>query len=194
MQLPGNQFSDGALVHIVNRGNNQQPIFHSDEDYRWFTRKAVMLFENSKMKMVAYCLMPNHFHFFLQVSSAGDLSKYFQRLQLSYSKHFNRKYNLRGHLFEGNYRSIAISDEHHAIELVRYIFNNPVKSGLAIQPQDWEYSNYKNILSEIGVVQHFRPSTFLTEVFGTRAEFEEYLQNISDEFSRRLPTKLQLDS
>jgi len=98
--------------------------------------------------VIAYCLMPNHYHFLLRqdgLQSAGWLP---QRVFNSYTKAFNKRYGRTGTLLEGSYRAIHIDQESYLLHLCRYIHANPVRHGLVSDLAQWPYSNY---LEWIGV-------------------------------------------
>lgn len=139
-------FLKDTLTHIFNRGNNQMTLFRSKTDYRWLLNKAEKLNLYKEFHVIAYCLIPNHFHFYIKIKSEETTSEFFQRLQLSYSKYFNRKYERKGHVFEGRFKSKFIDIEEYAIYLSKYIHLNPVKAALVKRPEMWEFSNYCDVI------------------------------------------------
>jgi len=77
------------------------------------------------VELVAFALMPNHFHLIVYEKEANGISRYMQRVMLSYTKHFNTKYNQVGHLFEGPFKSVHIEDDQQLLYLSAYVHRNP---------------------------------------------------------------------
>ena len=100
------------------------------------------------MTPIAYCLMPNHYHFLVRQNGEHRAGLLPQRVFNSYTKAFNKRYGRSGTLFEGNYKVLAVEEESHLLHLCRYIHANPVKDGLVADPADWPYSNYREWVGE----------------------------------------------
>jgi len=160
MPYRGIHFIENSLVHIFNRGNNHMTLFETPEDYDWLINKTNALAIEKYFEIPAFCLMPNHYHFYLQLKTEGDLPKFFQRLQLAYAKYFNRRYGHSGHVFEGPFQSVLVDREEFAIHLSRYIHLNPVKAGLVQYPEQWKYSNYAMIIKQ-------KPAAFRQGFYGS---------------------------
>ncbi len=94
---------------------------------------------NNEITLLAYCLMPNHFHFFIKQKSAGSIDKFMNSLGTRYTMYFNKKYKRVGSLYQGVYKGILITNEEHYLYLTRYIH----AQALPIQP-----SSYKHYLKE----------------------------------------------
>jgi putative transposase len=132
----------GQYYHVYNRGVNRRPIFASEENYNFLLRRMKQFLPLYPIRVIAYSLMPNHYHFLVGVDKDGSLSPFFQRLFNSYSQAFNRQQNRTGTLFEGRAKSILIDESGYIYALVRYIHLNPVVAGLVSNPEDWHFSNY----------------------------------------------------
>lgn len=132
----------GEYYHVYNRGCNRQSIFVSDENYHYLLRQAERFLPNAAISIIAYCLMPNHYHFLIRSETDSAVARFIQRLFNSYTQAFNRQQNRSGTLFEGRAKSIWIDDEKYLIHLCRYIHLNPVASGFVSRPEDWQFSNY----------------------------------------------------
>jgi putative transposase len=136
------EFVSGSFYHIYNRGAHREPIFREEENYRFVLRKIKHYAGELDLTLIAYCLMPNHYHLLVRqngVQAAGLLP---QRVFNSYSKAYNKRYEHNGTLFESPYKAIQIERESHLLHLCRYIHANPVKDGLVCHPEEWPYSNY----------------------------------------------------
>jgi REP element-mobilizing transposase RayT len=137
--------------------------------------------------LIAYCLMPNHYHFLIRQD--GDLSAGLlpQRVFNSYSKAYNVRYQHSGTLFEGPYKVRQVDELSHLLHLCRYIHGNPVKDGFVSDPGDWPYSNYQEW---IGVRDGtLFDASFVREHFATPTEYRDFLL---DDLSRRdLPPEIK---
>lgn len=116
----------GAMYHITSRGNKRREIFCDDSDYEKFLKIINNGTDFFKVEVMAYCLMPNHFHFLLRTKK-GNLSRFMQWVNVSYTRYFNHKYKRAGHLMQGRYKSIIVGSEEYFLVLSRYIHLNPVK-------------------------------------------------------------------
>ena len=135
-------FAQGNTYHIYNRGVERQPIFREAENYLYAIRLLKKYTTELGVVIVAYCLMPNHYHFLLRQDGSQGAGLVPQRIFNSYSKAFNRRYRRTGTLFEGRYQAVHVDRDEYLLHLCRYIHANPVKAGLCSDPADWSYSNY----------------------------------------------------
>jgi putative transposase len=134
----------GQYYHLYNRGVNRQPIFCGQENWIYFLQKLRAYFQPDLAEIVAYCLMPNHYHI-LFYAKTDDIGKHIiHPLTVSYSKSFNRYNGRTGPLFEGSYKTILIDKDEYLIHLSKYIHLNPVTARLVSQPEDWLFSSYRD--------------------------------------------------
>ncbi|MBE8987284.1 REP-associated tyrosine transposase [Nostoc sp. LEGE 12450] len=131
----------GNFYHVYNRGNNRQKIFFERENYIYFVRLIREHLITNAVDLVAYCLMPNHYHFLVYLRDE-TLSEAMKSLSLSYTKAINKRFNRSGVLFQGRFQSIHILQTDYLLNLSRYIHLNPVKAELVQQPEEWEFSSY----------------------------------------------------
>ena len=180
------KYYPGGIYHIYNRGSHLDSIFREPENYLFVLRKIKKYSTELHLGLLAYCLMPNHFHFLVRQGGDQPAGLLSQRVFNSYSKAYNKRYQHSGTLFQGPYRVKQVVQTAHLLHLCRYIHANPVKDGLVSEPEDWSYSNY---LEWIGL----RDGTlvdrdFIHEYFnlpGLYADFvKDYLR------SRKLPPEL----
>ena len=111
---------------MVNRGNRREAIFRSDTDRQRFLGRLAEPPERFRTEVHAFVLMDNHYHLLLRTWDA-NLSEAIRWLQVSYSSVFNRAHRLRGHPFQGRFRSLLIEDQKGAVEVARYLHLNPVR-------------------------------------------------------------------
>lgn len=96
-----------------------------------------------EITLLAYCLMPNHFHFFVKQKSAGSIDKFMNSLGTRYTMYFNRKYDRVGSLYQGVYKAVSITTEPQFIYLSKYIHRQALAlQGEALQPQPSSYEDY----------------------------------------------------
>lgn len=146
----------GSYYHIYNRGINKQPIFFDEANYLYFLQQFKKYVCNY-VSVFAYCLMPNHFHFFLRiedqhsirtnVSNLNLVEKAFKDFFISYSKSINKRYNRTGALFQYKFKRKEVNDINHYTWLTYYIHSNPVHAGLCNHPREWKFSSYNAYLS-----------------------------------------------
>ena len=124
----------GHYYHTYNRGCNREPIFANDGNYRFLLRRAKLFLADYPLSVIAYCLMPNHYHFLLRPEDDEALSPFLQRLFNSYTQAFNKQQHRSGTLFEGRAKSVPVDSDQYVLYLCRYIHLNPVKAGLVADP------------------------------------------------------------
>jgi putative transposase len=134
--------------HIYNRGVNRGKIFFSDENYRYLLRLIRKNLPRYNIKIVAYCLLPNHYHLLLMPNTDNTLNLFMKSLFGSYVQGVNKQQNRLGPLFQGRYRHTLVDKDEYLIHLARYIHLNPVMAGLCDTPQEWKYTNYLDVTGE----------------------------------------------
>jgi len=136
---------EGALYHVISRGNNRQVIFRSEEDYAEFLKHLSRVKSRKTFNVYAYCLMPNHFHFLLQAGET-PIAVIMQRILTGYTRYFKKTYKHKGHVFQGRYKSIICEKESYLLELIRYIHLNPYRAKLVQRPSEWKWSGHGEYL------------------------------------------------
>lgn len=122
------------------RGVNGQDIFVDDHDRRLFLETISLTAEICSAKVVAYCLMGNHFHLVIKVGEVS-LSTFMRRALTVYSKRFNLRHGREGHLFQARYLAKLCTDDSYLTTMIRYVHWNPVKAGLVERPRMWPWSS-----------------------------------------------------
>lgn len=137
-------FVAGHYYHLYNRGVNGMSIFESPENYTFLLRRLKGLLLANNHEMIAYCLMPNHYHFLLRQNGDTPVGLTVQYLFNGYVKAFNVQCNRKGALFRGRYQSRRVVDEGDLLHLCRYIHRNPIDAypPLVSKLEEWPYSNY----------------------------------------------------
>jgi putative transposase len=132
--------AEGYPHHVTQRGNYQQTVFETDEDYTRYLDWLRQYSDRYALKIWAYCLMSNHVHFIAVPAEGNSLSRTFNTLHMRYSQHINKRRGTNGHLWQGRFYSCVL-DESHLYAAVRYVENNPVRAGLVKQPHEYMWSS-----------------------------------------------------
>ncbi|MFT3812414.1 MAG: transposase [Acidovorax sp.] len=138
----------GFVHHVLQRGNNRQPIFIDAADFE--TMLALLTEQAQKMQVAvhAYVLMDNHFHLLATPQTADGLPLMMQAVGRSYVRYFNRRHARTGTLWEGRYRSTVVQPERHLLACMAYIDLNPVRAGVAAQAADYRWSSHAHCLGQ----------------------------------------------
>jgi putative transposase len=131
------------LYHVINRANARLQIFFEKDDYSELERILKKGVEKFQMRIVAYCLMPNHFHLVLYPRQDKDVQKFMQWITLIHTQEWHVEHGTvgTGHLYQGRYKSFLIKKDVHLQSVIRYVERNPVKAGLARLPEEWNFSS-----------------------------------------------------
>tara|TARA_R110001592_G_scaffold356228_1_gene657668 strand:+ start:129 stop:746 length:618 start_codon:yes stop_codon:yes gene_type:complete len=126
----------GIAHHITQRGNNKQTVFYDDEDHHRYLSLLAHYAPLHRLRILAYCLMPNHVHIVGVPAEENSLAKAIGRTHMQYTIHFQQKYHVHGHLWQSRFYSCPM-DEEHTINALAYVELNPVRAGFLTTP--WEY-------------------------------------------------------
>jgi putative transposase len=142
MPRTSRRLAGGWVYHVINRGNDKKTVFHKRSDYEAFLDLMVSAKERYPLKLFAYCLMPNHFHFVVSPDEGETLSSWMQWLMTTHVRRYNQHYERNGHLWQGRFKSFPVQDDDHFLVLMRYVEGNPVRSGLVLTARDWTWSSH----------------------------------------------------
>jgi putative transposase len=132
----------GQPQHIIQRGNDRQDIFASDDDYQFFRDALIEAAEENDLAIHGYVWMTNHVHLLATPKRAESISKVFQSVGRRYVQYFNFTYRRSGTLWEGRYRATVVDSERYLLTVMRYIELNPVRAGMVAHPGDYPWSSY----------------------------------------------------
>ena len=132
----------GYLHHILQRGNNRQPIFIDSEDHGFMLSLLAENAQKYRVDIHAYVLMPNHFHLLATPQEAQGLPQMMQAVGRRYVQYFNRRHLRSGTLWEGRYRSTVLQAEQYLLACMVYLDLNPVRAGLVAAPADYAWSSH----------------------------------------------------
>lgn len=195
-------FLPDQYYHFYNRGNNRQAVFFERDNYLYFLR-GLKKYLREYVEILVYCLMPTHYHILVRIRQTSDVPKNsetsevsgkvslaMQKFGISYTKAINKRFGRVGALFQGQFQAKPIQYYNHLLNLCVYIHVNPVKDGLVLLPENWEFSNYLEWMN-------LREGTlvnreFISDNFGTPEEYKslmmEYIKtrNLPDDVRKYL--------
>ena len=208
------KFVTDGIYHVYNRGVEKRKIFLDDQDYRVFlhllkyylspftdkklhpitTTGNLQLIRprplknlQNEVKLLAYCLMPNHFHLLLKQKNLDSMTKLLRRLSTTYALYFNRRYKRVGYLFQGRYKAVLIDNNDSLLHISRYIHLNPqelirlTRSDLVTYP----YSSYPYFLG-LKTALWLKPQIVLSLLKENYQQFVEHSPDIPQPLINKL--------
>ena len=135
---------DGGMVfHVLNRANARATIFEKPEDYAAFERVLQEALNRVDMRVLSYCLMPNHWHLVLWPRRDGDLSKFMGWLTLTHTQRWHAHHHTvgTGHLYQGRFKSFPVQNDEHFLTVCRYVERNGLRANLTPRAEEWRWSS-----------------------------------------------------
>lgn len=120
--------SAGLCLHVLNRSNGRATVFQHPEDYAAFLKVMTEACARHPIRLLAYCLMPNHFHFVVWPREEGELSRWMRWLMTTHVRRHHAYHHTDGRLWQGRYKAFPIQDDDHLLTVVRYVERNPVRA------------------------------------------------------------------
>lgn len=133
----------GIPQHIIQRGNNRQVCFGSDDDMAAYVYWLKDYTQKFKVDVHAWVLMTNHVHLLVTPQTDDGVSAFMQALGRHYVRYFNRQYKRSGTLWEGRFKSCLVQSEEYLLSCYRYIELNPVRANMVADPGDYKWSSYQ---------------------------------------------------
>jgi putative transposase len=133
-----------VCYHVINRGNARQTVFHKDGDYQAFVDLFGDAHKRLPMRVLGYCLMPNHFHLVLWPHHDGDLSRWMQWLMTSHVRRYHRHHESSGHVWQGRFKAFPIQEDEHLLTVLRYVERNPLRASLVRRAENWRWSSLRS--------------------------------------------------
>lgn len=126
---------------MINRGNRRCTVFHNPADYDFFVALMYKASARIPMRMLGYCLMPNHFHLVLWPYNDGDMSRWMHWLLTSHVVRYSKIYQTTGRIWQGRFKAFPIERDGHLLNVLRYVERNPVRADLVQRAADWRWSS-----------------------------------------------------
>lgn len=149
-----------SVVHVVNRGNERRRLFDRPRDYEDFLGLMDVALDRRPTRILAYVLMPNHWHVVLWPADAGELSQFLHYLTSLHAARFRHTSGTTGsgHVYQGRFRSRAVQSDVQYARTLRYVEANPVRAKLVARAQDWPWSS---LAERLGVIHRVVDGPFL---------------------------------
>src|SRR5262245_9001932 len=132
-----------TCFHVLNRGNDRRRVFHKDADYRAFLKALGDACTAVPMRVLAYCLMPNHFHAVVWTHADGDLSRWLHWWLNAHVRRYQRHYHRSGHLWQVRSKAFPIAHDEHLLTVLRYVERNGQRAGLVGRAEQWPWSSLR---------------------------------------------------
>lgn len=167
---------ENSYYHVYNRGVEGRNIFLDRQDYETFLYYLYVYIAapaeiqerypelplrlkdknlSGDIYLVAYCLMPNHFHLLLKQKSANAMPKLVKQVINGYTTYFNKKYKRTGTIFQGRYKSARIASEYLLVQMTRFVHLNPSIAKLCVNLRDYLWSSYVDHRLTSGIINRF---------------------------------------
>jgi putative transposase len=132
-----------VVFHCLNRGNDGRDLFNDEGDFVAFERVIEATLKAEPTRLLAYCLMHNHWHFLLWPRKDHELAAFMHRLTTTHVRRWHRHRNSdgRGHLYQGTYKSFPVKEDGHFLTVARYIERNPLRAGMVRRAELWRWSS-----------------------------------------------------
>jgi putative transposase len=130
-----------VCYHVINRGNGRREVFLKDGDYQAFLKAIGHACIEIPMRVLAFCLMPNHFHLAVWPEEDGDLSRWMHWVQNTHVRRYHQHYHTSGHIWQGRFRAFPIQEDEHLLTILRYIERNPLRARLVRRAERWAWSS-----------------------------------------------------
>jgi putative transposase len=182
----------GLPVHVIQRGNNRQPCFASEADFKAYAHwlhEAALKFGVS---IHAWVFMTNHVHLLLTPNGEMAVSRLMQYLGRSYVRYFNFHYQRTGTLWEGRFKSSIVQTRHYLLACQRYIEMNPVRVGMVTDPADYAWSSYRAHALGCDVKMWTPHAEYLELGSHKRSRSESYRQLFRTELGEELISEIRL--
>ncbi|MEZ0149814.1 MAG: transposase [Candidatus Reddybacter sp.] len=135
-------FIEGQPQHIIQRGNNREPIFAVERDYFFYLECLQEAAERQGLAIHSYVLMSNHVHLLVTPQTSQSIGKTLQSVGRRYVQYFNHSYRRTGTLWEGRYKAALIDSECYLLTCMRYIELNPLRANMVVHPNEYPWSSY----------------------------------------------------
>lgn len=201
-------FHEGDLYHIFNKSISNYGIFKDLNNCRQFintfgyynntvvgrsfskfllknkdfTAENILIpGENTYVKCIAYCIMPDHYHFLLKILIDSSFSLFISKVENSFSRFFNVKFSRKGPLWQSEFKSVKIRTNEQLLHISRYIHLNPTTSNLVKKPEEWKYSSYNDYVCKNSLL-----TDILTEISTQNPEYYRTFVEDNIDYQKKL--------
>jgi len=137
------RFAEPTYFHVFNRAIRKQLLFEDRKDYGAFLTSVRDAQARAPMALLAFCVMPNHFHLVVGPCKNAELSRFMHRLTVIHSKRWHKHHGTEGTgpVYQGRFKAVPVTSEQHFLTVCRYVEMNPVQAGLVAKPDEWSWSS-----------------------------------------------------
>lgn len=168
---------EGALYHVLSRGNERGPIVFDDRDRKMFIDTIGQMSERFEIDVFAYVLMDNHYHLLFRTHRA-NLSKSMQWFGVTYTNRFNIRHARSGHLFQGRFKNIVVENDAYLLQLSYYIHRNPLRAGRVNRLAFYKWSSYRAYAYGQAVPQWLNTDIILSQFSNAQDKHGAYRQKV----------------
>jgi len=131
------------IYHVLNRANARRPFFDSAAEFAAFEEVLSEAQQAHSVPVLAFCIMPNHWHLVLAPVKDGDLSRFTAWLTLTHTQRWHVQHGSRGsgHLYQGRFKSFPVEEDEHFLTVCRYVERNALRAGLVRRAEDWRWGS-----------------------------------------------------
>ena len=143
MGRPNRVAAGGLVYHVLNRANARGTIFDKPEDYHAFERVLEEAVDRTETRLLAYCVMPNHWHLVVWPREDDELSRFTGWLTLTHTRrwHAHRHSTGSGHVYQGRFKSFPVQDDEHFLAVCRYVERNALRANLVERAEAWRWGS-----------------------------------------------------
>ena len=167
---------EGALYHVLSRGNEQRPIFIDNDDRLLFLETLGEMSERFEIDIFAYVLMDNHYHLLFR-NNRANLSKSMQWFGATYTSRFNVTHNRSGHLFQGRFKNMLVENDAYLLQLSYYIHRNPLRAGMVKRLSAFKWSSYRPYAYGRGIPKWLNTEVILSQFANAENPHRAYRQS-----------------
>src|ERR1041385_1414085 len=131
----------GVVYHVLNRANGRLRLFKKEDDFLAFEKVLLSAWERVPIRILGWCVMPNHWHLVLWPAKDGQVTAFMRWLTLTHAQRWKHAHDAvgHGHLYQGRFKSFPIQEDGHLLTVLRYVERNPLRAGLVSSAQDWRW-------------------------------------------------------
>jgi putative transposase len=134
----------GFIYHVLNRANGKLKLFKKEQDYLAFERVLKEAHAQVPIRILSWCIMPNHWHFVLWPKADGELTAFMRKLTHTHAQRWKPAHDAvgHGHLYQGRFKSFPVQTNDHLLTLLRYVERNPLRAERVTRAQDWRWGSF----------------------------------------------------
>ena len=131
----------GLVYHVLNRAAGRATLFEKDADYEAFEQVLELAYHRCSVRMLCYCVMPNHWHLVLWPGRDDELSEYMRWLTVTHSQRWHANHHTAGTgpLYQGRFKSFPVQDDNHLLRVCRYVERNALQAGVVEREEAWPW-------------------------------------------------------